>query len=55
MEVVDPSLSCRNAELSKGGCGGEQAQHLELPQDADAAVTRLPRRLSQGLLTELRC
>ncbi|KIL56613.1 hypothetical protein M378DRAFT_172553 [Amanita muscaria Koide BX008] len=35
MEVVDPSWSCRNVTgFSKGGDSGEQAQHLELPQEA---------------------
>ncbi|KAM6489275.1 AAA domain containing protein [Amanita muscaria] len=59
MEVVDPSLSYRNADFLKGGGGGEQAQHLELPHEAMVVVERTPTPLpdfhvDQGLLDELR-
>ncbi|KIL61251.1 hypothetical protein M378DRAFT_167248 [Amanita muscaria Koide BX008] len=39
---VNPSRSCRNAGFSKGGGSGEQAQHLELPQEAMVVVERTP-------------
>ncbi|KIL60752.1 hypothetical protein M378DRAFT_167726 [Amanita muscaria Koide BX008] len=56
---VNPSRSCRNAEFSKGGGGGVQAQHLKLPQEATVVVERTPTPLpglhsTKDLLAELR-